>query len=145
MINKPGTAAITPTGINNHINNSNNQKDFDRGIKRETGVIREVNVRGDNKLYVFVDLPSGNGTLRPFGQDKTPVLIVDSPLDILLRWGGVRPGQIVELFYRGIGETGQAAAHIIGDENEEFVNAREAPEQGFSVASSLPFEPMGII
>lgn len=142
---KPKTQAITPAGVHRAKTEGMSHRDYDRGIKRELGVIRAVDARGNGKLFILVDIPNGKGVLRPFGQDKTPVVIADAPIDILMRWGGVRPGQIVELFYRGIGESGQAYAHIIGDENSDFVNAQEKPTEGFSVASSLPFEPMGII
>jgi hypothetical protein len=141
---KPKTQAITPAGVQRQKQEGMTNRDYDRGIKREVGVIREVDARRNGKLYIFVDLPNGKGTLRPFGQDRTPVVIADAPIDILMRWGGVRPGQLVELFYRGIGESGQAYAHIIGDENSDFLNVQEKPSEGFSVASSLPFEPMGI-
>lgn len=142
---KPKTNAITPSGVQKQQEQSKVSRDYDRSLKREIGVIREIDSRLNGKLFVFVDIPAGDGTLRPFGQNRTPVIIADSPLDILMRWGGVRPGQIVELFYRGIGESGQAAAHIIGDETEELVNARKIPKEGFSTESSLPFEPMGIL
>lgn len=143
---KPRTTAITPSGAHRQKEETKISRDYDRGIKRETGVIREIDTKKNGKLYVFVDVPTGRGNiLRPFGQDKTSVVIADSPIDILLRWGGVRVGQIVELFYRGIGESGQASAHIIGDENQDFVNAQDKPTEGFTAASSLPFEPMGII
>jgi len=142
---KGRTGAITPFNVEMDKAHRKQNRDYDRGIKRQIGQIREIDAHKDGHLYVFVDVPDGNGGLRAFGQDKTPVVIVDSPLDILLRYGGVKVGQIVELIYRGIGESGQAAAHIIGDETQDLVNAEQVPEEGFDVASSLPFEPMGII
>lgn len=142
---KPKTSAITPSGVHKQQQETKGNRDYDRGLKRDIGIIREIDTHRNGRLYVFVDIPTDKGTLRPFGQDKTPIVIADAPLDILMRWGGVRVGQIVELFHRGIGETGQAAAHIIGDENDEFVNARSIPDEGFIVAASLPFEPMGIL
>jgi hypothetical protein len=142
---KPRTQAITPEGVARSKEQAMTSRDYDRGLKREVGRIREVDARGNGKLFLLVDIPTGRGDFRPFGQDKTPVVIADAPIDILMRWGGIRPGQLVELFYRGIGESGQAYAHIIGDENSDFLNAQEKPTEGFSVAASLPFEPMGII
>jgi hypothetical protein len=142
---KPKTQAITPVGVARQKHEGMIHRDYDRSIKREIGIIRQVDARGNGKLFILVDVPTDKGTLRPFGQDKTPIVIADAPIDILMRWGGVRPGQKVELFYRGIGESGQAYAHIIGDEKSEFLNAQAAPSEGFNVAASLPFEPMGII
>jgi hypothetical protein len=143
---KPLTTAITPAGVQRSRADNNNQRDYDRSLKREVGIIREVDTQQNGRLFVFVDIPSGrDGVLRPFGQNKTSVVIADAPIDILMRWGGVRIGQKVELFYRGIGETGQAYAHIIGDENSDFTNVSSKPTEGFTAAASLPFEPMGII
>ncbi len=136
---------ITSAGVGKERQTRQITQDYDRGIKRQVGRIRQVNSRGNGKLFVLADVPNKRGGVRPFGQDKTPILIADSPIDILARWGGVFPGQIIEIFYRGIGESGQAAAHIIGDETEDFTDERNIPEEGFDVAASLPFEPMGII
>lgn len=138
------TKSITAAGTKRQQQDSKVGRDYDRGIKRVIGVIREVDSKQNGKLYVFVDIPTVKGGLRPFGQDKTPVVITDSPLDILLRFGGIKAGQIVEVFYRGIGETGAASAHIIGDDMSTLSNAQEIPREGFSIAASLPFEPMGI-
>lgn len=142
---KPKTGAITAGGVDRGRKEQMLSRDYDKNLKRAVGRIREVDPRGDGKLFVLVDIPTGRGTFRPFGTDRTPVVIADAPIDILMRWGGVRPGQLIELFWRGIGETDQAYAHIIGDENTDFVNAQQKPSEGFSVAGSLPFEPMGII
>jgi hypothetical protein len=142
---KPKTNAITPGGAHKQREESKVSRDYDRGLKREIGVIRAIDSQDNGQMFVLVDLPTRGGRLRPFGQDRTRVVIADSPLDILVRWGGVKPGQIVEVFYRGIGESGQAAAHIIGDETEDLVNARPIPKEGFSIESSLPFEPSGFL
>jgi hypothetical protein len=144
-MNKPKTAITTSRGAHLSASQSESQRDTDRSTKEIVGIITEVDPQKEGDLRVFVSVPDGRGGLRPFGQNKTTVRIQDSPLDILLRWGGVRIGMLVELTYRGIGETGEASAHIIGDENDEFVHIRQKPREGFSVAASLPFEPMGII
>ena len=142
-MNKPRTAAVTPSGLNKLKNENNSNQDYDRGIKRVIGVIRELDVFQDNKMYVYVDVPTKTGRFRPFGSDKTRIAIIDNPTDILLRWGGVRIGQKVELFYRGISETGEASATIIGDDLSPFTFTSQIPEEGFSVAATLPFEPGG--
>lgn len=142
---KGRAGSITPGGVNKDKEGRKFQQDFDRNIKRQVGIIRSVDARNNGQLFVFVDIPDGKGGRRPFGQDKTPVVVVDSPLDILLRFGGLRVGQQVEIFYRGIGESGQAAARLIGDENQSFSNAQKQPSEGFTTYPSLPFEPFGII
>lgn len=142
---KGRAGAITPTGMSKDSQHRKVLKDYDRGVKRQVGIIREIDARRNGKLFVFVDVPDGQGGRRPFGQDKTPVVIVDSPLDILLRFGGLRVGQQVEIFYRGVGESGQASARLLADENAPFENAQEKPREGFTVNPSLPFEPFGFI
>lgn len=140
-----GRNSITQAGLERDHDNRTNAQEYNRGTKRQIGIIRAIDPRKDGKLFVLVDVPDGFGGFRPFGQNKTPIIINDAPLDILLRFGGVRVGQIVEIFYRGVTEQGQVGAHIIGDEQQDFVNAGKIPEEGFSTASSLPFEPMGIV
>lgn len=144
-MNKPQTANLTGSSVNKAKESRANSSDHDRGLKRTLGIIKDVDVQKNGKLFVFVDVTGNGGVLHPFGQNKTSIAIIDSPLDLLLRFGGVQKGQLVEVFYRGIGETGSAWAHVIGDAGEELVRAREMPRTGFSVAASLPFEPMGII
>lgn len=137
--------ATTAAGMEKDRSNRESAQEYNRSLKRQIGIIRKIDARQNGRMFVLVDVPDGRGGLRPFGQDKTPVAIADAPLDILLRYGGVRPGQIVEILYRGVGEISSATAHIIGDEEQGFKNVEAVPEEGFSVASSLPFEPMGII
>lgn len=144
-MNKPASSAITKNSFKQIREQRESNKDADRNIKRSLGIIKQVDSQGNGKLFVFVDVVSSSGALRPFGQNKTPVAIIDSPLDLLLRFGGIRPGQLVEVFHRGIGETNTAYAKVIGDVGEKLSKAREIPKEGFSVAASLPFEPMGVI
>lgn len=135
----------TLTGIQNDKSSREGTREKDRNLHRVVGIISGINAKENGKLYITVNVSDGSGGLRPFGQGKTTISIVDSPLDILHRFGGVKVGQIVEIFYRGIGETGQGSARIIGDDINDFVDARPVPKEGFSVASSLPFEPSGMI
>jgi len=137
--------STTSTGVSKDTAQRDTTKEKDRALRRIVGMIKDINSKKNGKLYISVLVPDGRGGMRLFGQGKTDVVIVDSPLDILQRFGGLKPGQVVEIFYRGINETGQGSARIIGENLTDFVNAREAPKEGFKVASSLPFEPGGII
>lgn len=138
------TGAKTPRGMKHDLSTRKSEKDHDRGIKRQIGIIRKIDSRSTGTMYVYVDVPDGKDGVRPFGQDKTPVIIIDNPVDILVRWGAVEIGQVVEIFYRGIGESGSASAHIIGATPDDFKRAVAPPIEGFNTASSLPFEPMGL-
>ncbi len=137
--------STTSTGVSKDASQRDSIKEKDRGLRRVVGMVKDVNAKKNGKLYITVLVPDGKGGMRLFGQGKTDVVVVDSPLDILQRFGGLQSGQVVELFWRGIGETGQGSARIIGENLNDFVNAREQPKEGFNLASSLPFEPGGII
>src|SRR3990167_10242138 len=76
------------------------QSDSDRNLKRVLGIVRKLDTRQNGLMYVDVDVPTGNNTYRAFGNGRIPVVISDSPTDILLRWGGLAPGMLVEVFYR---------------------------------------------
>jgi hypothetical protein len=119
--------------------------DYNNNYKRTIGVIRKIDVNNTKDLYIHADVVDGNGTFIPFGNNKTPIIVADSPLDLLQRFGGIAVGQTVEIFYRGIGPTTTAYAHIIGDVEEPLVQAQQIPSSEVKQASSLPFEPTGIL
>jgi hypothetical protein len=142
---KPRTAAITAQGHRTHQDQLKTSREYDQNISRAVGRIRKLDAYENGKMYVLVDVPDSNGNFRAFGQDKVPIVIIDTPLDLLLRFGGLEVGQMVELFYRGTGENAEASARVIGAAEEELTSAKKAPREGFLTASSLPFEPSGII
>lgn len=117
----------------------------DKNLRRVIGIIHEVDPRGKGLLEITARVPSPDGSTHMFGDGKIPISIADSPMDILLRFGGVRPGMLVEIFYRGVSEQGRAAAHIIGYDSQEARAVNLIPDNTVKTASSLPFEPMGFL
>lgn len=117
----------------------------DKNLRRVLGIIEEVDPRQKNLLEITARVPDPGGGTHLFGKGKIPITITDSPLDILLRFGEVRPGMVVEIFYRGVSEQGLASAHIIGYDSEEARAVNLLPNNEVKTASSLPFEPMGLM
>ncbi len=112
----------------------------DQSTKRIVGKIRSINTGSGNSLACSVLVADGkNGHLFAGG---VSVLIIDDPLDILQRYGEIRPGMRVEVFYSGTTETRQAQARIIGPPVEWSEGLKQENTEVNS-APVLPFEPMG--
>lgn len=136
---------LTKQGIDRDKSNRQGSVGFNNDLKRVKGIIRKIDSNNASDLHVNVDIVDINGSFVPFGNNKTDVVIADSPLDLLQRFGGIAVGQSVEIFYRGIGPTATAYAHVIGDVEEGLVQAGPIPSSEVKQASSLPFEPFGIL
>lgn len=135
-----------PTAAHARRDQENRQfnQDQGRGVKRVVGIIETVDPNNNNGLEVTVRVPLRDGGSRLFANGTSTVTVIDSPMDILLKYGKVRPGMGIEVFYTGIAENGQATGRIITDSVETLrqINKQEPAE--LNVAATLPFEPFGI-
>lgn len=122
------------------------RQDVDRSLKRELGEIHEIDPGNKGKLRITAWIRRPDGGRRLWGSGKE-IILVDSPLDILVRFGSIRPGMPVEIVWRGISETGRATARIIGEAEDVHAGTTgsEIPLRDVDTQSSLPFEPFGLI
>lgn len=119
-------------------------QDSERTLKRQIGIIAEVDPLNRNRLEIKAQVPVAGGGKRLWGGANGAVIpIADAPLDILARFGEVRAGMVVELFWTGTTETGVVVAHIIGQTSEEAQASNLIARDPLVPASSRVFEPGG--
>jgi hypothetical protein len=120
--------------------------DQDRNFKRALGVIHKIDPLDKGQLVCTAWISTGDGDRRLWGGGKE-IVIVNSPLDLLMRFGQLKTGMIVEILWRGIAETGLAHAHIIGEPEDEEIQrtGEQIPDRTVDTQSSLPFEPFALI
>ncbi len=121
---------------NNQVQKSSTQEG-DRASRRVVGKIVSV-----SKMQAIIRVKDRHGSHIYGGNNGTPVLIIDDPIDILQRFGEIRPGMRVEVFYSGMTESRQAQARIIGPPVEDAEGLKPESTE-IDSAPVLPFEPMG--
>src|SRR5690606_32778414 len=113
-----------------------------RGVKRVVGRISVLDPKGTGHLVCTVRVAdAGTGHIYG-GGSGIPLIILDDPMDILQRFGEVRPGMRVEVFYTGQIESPQAYVRIIGPAVEGTQGLKIESNEIIS-APTLPFEPVG--
>lgn len=120
-------------------------QDVSRSIKRTFGTVHKIDPNQRNALTVTAWVPTSGGGRRLWGEGRE-IILTDSPLDLLLRFGGLQPGLTIEITWRGIAETGKAYAHVLNENvnDETLKDGDEVPMRTVDTQSSLPFEPFGI-
>lgn len=120
-------------------------RDSNRSSKRAIGTIHQCdpNKKGELSITAWVSATAGG---RRLWGDGRKIIIIDSPLDLLMRFGGLVPGMVVEITWRGINETSQAYARILAEAStdEAVKSGEQVPQRKVDTQSSLPFEPFGI-
>lgn len=119
--------------------------DQDRSLKKAFGILHQIDPKQKGRMTCTVWVQSSDGGRRLWGNGQE-IVIVNSPLDLLLRFGGLKSGMIVELTWRGISETGNPQAYIIGEpeETKSIQGGEQIPRRNIDTQSSVPFEPMGV-
>jgi hypothetical protein len=119
--------------------------DQDKSTKKVLGTINQVDPKQKGRMTCTVWLPTTNGGRRLWGNGQE-IVIVNSPLDMLMRFGGLRSGMVVEVSWKGIAESGIAYVLVIGEpEDLKIMEAGEQiPRRNIDTQSSVPFEPMGV-
>lgn len=121
------------------------QQDNNRNYKQAIGTISEIDPGGKGRLTIKALVTTSAGTKRLWGEGRHPIVLLDSPLDILMRFGALRPGMQVLISWRGISETGKAYARILNETatDESIRRGEQIPQREVDTQSSLPFEPFG--
>lgn len=120
-------------------------QDLNRNTKRAIGTIHQIDPDQKGKLIITAWIGRSGQGRRLWGDGKE-ITIIDSPLDLLMRFGGLVPGMVIEISWRGISETGKAYARVLAEAttHESVKSGEQIPQREVDTQSSLPFEPLGI-
>jgi len=121
-------------------------EDSNRSTKKAIGTIHKIDPRETGTLSCTAWV-SKLGQGRRLWGDGREIIIIDSPLDLLMRFGGLQAGMIIEITWRGIGESSKAYAKVLAEatEDETLKNGDQIPDRNVDTQSSLPFEPFGLL